>query len=142
MRQELIYGAMPQLPPDPTVASDGVYKYTFAGWSPAVTEVSGNAIYEALFEKTPVDAQDAVSQDNPIANIMKYVKIAVTVAVVLLFACIALVIFLVIRRKNKRKSLNKNSDSDTSDDKLNARKNSVKNKKSSASDADKKQKNI
>ena len=38
----------------PTKASDGKYNYTFSGWSPAITTVSGNVTYTAEFTKTPI----------------------------------------------------------------------------------------
>ena len=42
-------GKMPTAPADPTKASDFVYHYTFAGWSPAITEVTGDATYTATY---------------------------------------------------------------------------------------------
>ena len=42
-------GEMPVAPANPTKATDFVYNYTFAGWSPAITEATGNATYTATY---------------------------------------------------------------------------------------------
>ena len=49
------YGQMPSTPTAPTKAPDSNYIYTFAGWSPAVTTVTGNATYTATYTATPVN---------------------------------------------------------------------------------------
>ena len=49
------------LPPTPTKASDGVYDYTFSGWSQEVSIAYGEdrtPVYEAQFTKTPISAGD------------------------------------------------------------------------------------
>ena len=102
-RQELIYGAIPVLPPNPSMASDGSFNYTFVGWSPEVSAVTADVAYEAIFDKTPVSAQDGVSPDNPMANIMKYVRIALIVLCVILAGVTALVVLLIVRRVKRKK---------------------------------------
>ena len=37
---------------EPTKESDNRYKYTFSGWSPEITKVTGEAVYEAQFTAT------------------------------------------------------------------------------------------
>jgi antitoxin component YwqK of YwqJK toxin-antitoxin module len=39
-------------PSDPTKASDSMYDYTFAGWTPEVATCSGDATYKATYSKT------------------------------------------------------------------------------------------
>ncbi len=51
LSEGLVYGAMPQYVGTPKKQSDGVYSYTFAGWSPEVTQVTGDATYVAIFDK-------------------------------------------------------------------------------------------
>lgn len=100
-RQELTYGQMPTVPPDPLLASDGSFTYTFAGWSPAVESVSGNITYEAVFDKAPVIPNDTEAPDNPINNIMKYVKIALIAVCSVLVGIIVLIIVIIIRKRKK-----------------------------------------
>ena len=50
--EKLAYGVTPTAPANPTKASDSEYSYTFAGWSPAIAAVTGNATYTATYKAT------------------------------------------------------------------------------------------
>lgn len=116
-RQELIYGEMPVPPPNPSVATDGDFSYEFTGWSPEIAAVVANATYEAIFEKTPVTHQYAPSPDDPIANIMKYVKIALIAFAVLAACGIGLLVFFIVKwcreKKLGEQTASKENDADT-----------------------------
>ena len=49
---EVEYGAMPTAPSDPTKANTAEWSYTFAGWTPQVEMVTGDAEYKATFTAT------------------------------------------------------------------------------------------
>ena len=56
------YGTVPEYPGGtPSKPSDGLYDYTFAGWSPELTEVTGEASYTAVFDKALNDKGLTVS---------------------------------------------------------------------------------
>ena len=49
------YGDEVVLPTNPVKAADGTYTYTFAGWTPAVTLVLGDATYSATYTQTFIE---------------------------------------------------------------------------------------
>ncbi len=58
------YGDMPVIPPDPTRVEDRNYRYTFVGWTPTVTAVMGDTVYEAEFLKVPLQEPSAVEESK------------------------------------------------------------------------------
>lgn len=115
--QELIYGTEPYIPKSPTIASDREYSYEFTGWSPEVSPVTCDITYEAQFKKVPIPVtEDGTSNAAP-NPFMKYLKIAVIAASVLILAIAGLITFFIVRgvRKNKRIAKRAGNDKQTSD---------------------------
>ncbi len=53
----------------PSRKSDSKYHYNFVGWSPNVTEVRENKIYEALYEAIPLSEYKPYNKDNYLSRI-------------------------------------------------------------------------
>lgn len=58
------YGDMPVIPADPGRPDDNQYSYTFTGWSPTVTAVMGDTVYEAEFLAIPLTDEATVSESD------------------------------------------------------------------------------
>lgn len=55
-KTEYLYGETVVIPAEmPIKTADNTYTYSFKGWSPAVAQVIGNAVYTAEFDKTYID---------------------------------------------------------------------------------------
>lgn len=60
------YGETPEFSGDlPERPTDGKYEYTFAGWSPEISTVEGNAEYIAVYDKSEVLIDPKSSPDIP-----------------------------------------------------------------------------
>ena len=68
------YGEMPEYTGEiPTRPSNKLYTYTFIGWTPQITEVTGNATYTALFETVSrtQDVEEVQSDNVQIEKVLK-----------------------------------------------------------------------
>ncbi len=115
--QELIYGTEPYIPKSPTIASDREYSYEFTGWSPEISPVTCDITYEAQFKKVPIPVVEDGALGAAPNPFMKYLKIAVIAAGVLILAIVGLITFFTVRgvRKNRRIAKRAGNDKQTSD---------------------------
>lgn len=58
-----LYGEMPACSVTPTLASTEEWIYTFTGWSPALTAVTANAVYTAVYDREPNPGQGIDNTD-------------------------------------------------------------------------------
>ncbi len=78
-----IKGQLPTPPENPLKASDGVYKYTFVGWSEELSPADGNKTYYAVFESSPVDIVELEAGMSIYQRVMLGVNIAVAAIIIL-----------------------------------------------------------
>ena len=86
------HGEIPIAPEDPRKASDGVWDYTFTGWSEEITAADSDKTYVAVYEKTPVPVKEP-STGTSIYNSLLVAVIVVTsvIAVAVIGAILVLI---------------------------------------------------
>ena len=94
-----VWGSIP-LPPDtPKKASDGEYTYTFTGWDREISPVTGDAVYTAVFEATPIPVVDEPEDTSPsIYDTLKGIAIGIGVVLFILVAWVGTSCILSARR--------------------------------------------
>lgn len=66
---KLEYGEFPVYTGDePTKAASADYTYSFAGWTPEITSVTGDAIYTATYTAIEVERTEIISAENNVAG--------------------------------------------------------------------------
>ena len=63
VKTDYLYGDTVELPADPIRANDTNYAYTFAGWTPIVDAVMGNATYTATYTMTSTSEFEVIFVD-------------------------------------------------------------------------------
>ena len=58
------YGEMPVAPANPTRPADSEYTYTFIGWDKEVVSVTGNVLYEAIYEAVSLPKKYTVTFED------------------------------------------------------------------------------
>ena len=101
------YGETVRIPNAPVKVNDAEYSYAFIGWSPEVSDVTGDAVYEAQFEATPLPkAEKKVSM----FNVLFYSGLTVFILLVLLALFLLLKKIGVIKLgKSSKKEKNKST---------------------------------
>lgn len=63
---KVVYGETPTYSGEtPTKAADDEYSYTFKEWQPQIAEVTQDAVYTAVYEKTPVSVKTGILTFDP-----------------------------------------------------------------------------
>ncbi len=92
-----------EVPADPQKANDGKTVYTFTGWSPVVTSVTGDATYTAVFrESTQGDSQDYIPPYSRNRAYILYIEIALVLSLIIAIPIVSVI--LVKRHKRKKKA--------------------------------------
>ena len=84
------YGDTVRIPNAPTKLSDDEFSYSFVGWSPEVTTVTGDVTYVAQYERIPLPAKET---EFPWFAVLFY-----TFITLLTFGAFALVVFVLDRK--------------------------------------------
>lgn len=94
-------GELPTAPEAPRKPSDGIYDYTFTGWSEPVTPADCDKVYTAVFETSP-------AKQSEIRAAVSYYDILLIAAIVIIsligVAVAALVVLTVLRVKGRGES--------------------------------------
>ncbi len=94
------------LPDEPKKAGEGTRVYTFTGWTPAVTTVTGDAVYTAQFrESTQGDSHTYIPPDSRNRVYLLYIEVGLILA--LLIATPIVIVVTVKRRKRRRRLADK-----------------------------------
>jgi hypothetical protein len=87
------YGEELVLPPSPEKASDGTYSYTFVGWSPNPSQVTGDIIYRAKYMQIELPPKPPVTGLQITPGVM---RILVAILIVLFYLSIVILPIVVI----------------------------------------------
>ena len=85
-------GEIPTAPEDPRKASDGVWEYTFSGWSDEITAADSDKTYVAVYEKSPVPIKEQGTGTSIYATLLTAVIVITSVVAVAVIGVIAVIV--------------------------------------------------
>lgn len=98
-------GEMPYFPGIPAKAADSEYSYTFIGWDMEFSPVDGNAVYNAVYEKTPIirdEPQEGLIITPRVLKIILLVATAAFYGGLVALPCVIIVTVKLVRRCLRR----------------------------------------
>ncbi len=97
------YGDTVIPPSDPIKLSDGIYSYTFVGWTPKLDTVTGNVTYTARFDKILLPDKTEPSGPQVSDGVMRIIIIAIIVGSLLFAGLVTLIVVIIVKVVKKRK---------------------------------------
>ena len=100
------YGDVITLPTNPKKAPNEKYSFAFERWSPAISDVTGDATYSAVYSSTPIPQNEKTMEITP--SVLKLLMLAVVgVCCFVLVVLPSVIMTLILLKKRKKKFLHR-----------------------------------
>ncbi len=100
---KMLYGENVTPPAAPTRPTDDRYRYVFLRWSPVITSVTGDATYDAVYDRIPVEKQNDDGGFKVSDSVRRLIIAAAVAASMLVFVVIPSTVITVCLARRERK---------------------------------------